>query len=293
MRHPIRPASLALAALLLSACASFRFESQAITLRPDPESDALIVEVLYRGVHASSDREDAAAKGAETIARLAAGRRHFIVFDWFFELDLDALEPPADVTELERRALAFITGITVERSGLFVDEHDRLGAYQRFRIANFSAGLELANDAHTRLVLDLAAQGEQHPDVDDRTWELWQQRANAGGRWFVLDGDTIEYRAPLTSRALARLLEAAVRECLEEPDGASLFVGLLDALTEIAVDGELAVFRFEPGPDGRIHLDLERPKWIYSPELRVALEQGREAIDRLESADVRARLRRD
>ena len=127
------------------------------------------------------------------------------MFDWFFELDLDSIEPPEDVTELERRALEFITGITVERSGLFVDEQDRLGAYQRFRVANLSAGLELANDAHTRLVLDIAAKGNQNPDVDDRTWKLWQQRAHAGGPWFVLDGDTFEYHAPLTSRAAQRV----------------------------------------------------------------------------------------
>ena len=293
MRHPIQPAFLALAGLLLTACASFRFESQEITLRPDPESDALIVEVIYRGVHANSDKESAIAKGAETIARLGAGRRHIIVFDWFFELDLDALEPPEDVTELEQRALELITGITVERSGLFVDEHDRLGAYQRFRIANLSAGLELANDAHTRLVLDFAAQGEQHPDIDDRTWELWQQRAHAGGPWFVLDGDTLEDHAPLTSRAAARLLEATVRECLKNPEDASLPVGLLDALTQIVVDGELTVFRFEPGPDGRIHVDIERPKWTYSPELRTELARDHGALDRLERSDVRARLRRD
>lgn len=291
MRHSIRTALVALATLTLAACASFRFESQAIDLRMDPESDALVVEILYRGVHAPPDKKDAVSKGAETVARLAAGRRHFIVYDWFFEVDLDAVEPSKEVTELERRALGLLAGITVERAGLFVDEEDRLGAYQRFRVANLGQGIALANAAHSALVQEIVAKGEQDPDIDDRTWDLWRERANAGGPWFVLDGDALEYRAPLTPRSVARLLEATLRECLKKPEDAGLIVTLLDAMTKLTVDGELAVFRFEPGADGRIHLEVERPSWTYSPELRAELERGHGPIERLENAAARARLR--
>jgi hypothetical protein len=257
-----------LATLLCASCTSFEFQRQQILLRYQPESDVLDMLLVYEDVGAN--KADQADEDAETLARIAGGRRHFVLMDWPFDFDLEKiLEDDLDPEDtLAERFRAFSGGIQVLGAAFARGAEDELCLVQRARIGNISSGLRLLDQLLNRWIL---AEEAQDPGAwteefagDQPMAELWLSRARGNGSWARFDAGSLAVSLPTTSRqaalSLAGLMEGADEDLIQ----------LSHALSTLQITGEEARLTFVPAADGWIHFSFtfeEREPWPVEEEL--------------------------
>lgn len=268
-----------LAAALLASCRAFEFESQQVLLRYSAESDALDVLLVYRGVGANT--HDHVENHAEQIARVVQGRRHFIVLDWMFDIDLEGvLEKELDPEDgLAQRFRLFSAGIEVLGTSLVQDPQHRLCLLQRVRIDAASTGLRMTDEFVNRWVLE---EEQRTPGRwaktfadDPRVAELWLVHARANAPWARFDDVDLVVSFPTTPKQAASTLG----DVLENPED---WKPIVAALSSLRIDGEEALFRFSPGSDGWIRFDFafpDRDSWPVEQELAKSLVLAKPGLD--------------
>ena len=247
-----------LTSFLISGCV-IRVAEQEVLFRHDAAADALDLLLIYRGVAATDDKESTLEDAMKIAYDVLDGRRIFYVGALFMAEDLDEIlekieRPGADETDAmepgERAALtSVIDSVSVEDVDVFLDEHQRLSAYQLYRIENVSGLLDWINSSISRAVNDSAEGGrlaEDLPLLDPSTRELWASRAQSGQPWIVIDDDLIVIDLPMTiesfQRVQAELIDAVTQS--EEVSGAALVGQYLAHLRDLEVADDRIVLRF-------------------------------------------------
>lgn len=274
-----------LAAVALAGC-DLEFPEQDIVLRRDEAADTLDLLLVYRGVSADDDSEQAIEKGVAAAEKILAGRRQFMFLDWPFHFDLDDAEIAADASPDALRAVA---GVSVERVGAFLDAKGRLSGFQQLRLREASAWIELVNGTVSRAVLEAEAAGtlgDDAPWLDARSRDLLVERARSGKPWVTLERNGIEIDVPVTAAAAS----GALRALSKENDVFS--EALVSLCRYLKVDAERTIARFgAPEPGGIVRFSLRRDDVTYSPALRDALaERGSIEPGRLPSESDVSRL---
>lgn len=244
------PVRLLLLACLATACAPIHFTSQDVVLKHDQAHDVLDVLILYneieRGEGGSGD--GAESKTDEFTADVIKGKRHFMLFDWPLDFDLEKIkaDPPMETgawAEWERECLARLDDVSVERSGFFRSERGRLSLFQVLRIQHVGRLVAVLDRALGLRTEECVAAGnlEQFlPHFDERTRELWAEWAKKKSRWLTLESGVLRIDLPMSSPSAARLLAEWTKECSEDKTGAALLACFLSPLTGISVTEERA-----------------------------------------------------
>jgi hypothetical protein len=262
----LRRASAVLLVPLLSAC-EIRVAEEEIQVRIDPKSDSLDLLLVYHGVSPNG-------KG-----RMA---------------------DPA----FRKRALEVIGGWELREHGSFLDEKNRLSAYQVFRVEKLSRLVDLANEAIDRGILDALDEGKAVPEgdeVDARTRELWKARAESGGPWIRLDGAEVVIDVPGSQEAFDRIRKEGLDEIrevflepgngLEDRDPVLALAQLLLHVRRFEVGGDRIVLHLWPMPDGLFRFLTRCDREPYDPALLEAVrKEGIGPDPKLTLEEVRGKL---
>jgi hypothetical protein len=279
--HLITPTALRVlggALLSLAACAPVEFTAQEIHLRHDVEADALEFTLLYEGLavgRGGSNSRDSVSplqESTDWVRRLAAGERVFILFDWPLVFDLeDPTVMQALDSEPDQKLLALVASIESLGAAPFIDDQGRLCAEQRLRWNDLQRGLQTVNE---RLNLWLLEE-----DVEPENWKdhlasrrLLLEHLRARRPFLTIADGALEVRVPLGPDDFAAFLRSLV-EAEANADSRAVALGIFSA-TEISLDDKGLLLRYEPGPDGGIHLRFERPGTKYDDRLAAALRSA-------------------
>lgn len=276
------PARLLSLACLASACAPIHFTSQDVVLKHDQAHDVLDVLILYNEIERGegSSGDGAESKTDEFTADLIRGKRHFMLFDWPFDIDLDRIkaDPPMETgawAEWERECLARFDDVSVERSGFFRSEHGRLSLFQELRIKNVSRLVAVLDRALGLRTEECVAAGNLEqllPCSDARTRELWADWAKKKSRWLTLESGVLRIDLPMSSQSAARLLAETTKECSHDKLGAALLACLLSPPTGISVtDERIRVSWGTAGVPISFRYEVEGE---YRPDLSKTLEES-------------------
>ena len=214
------PRLLGLTVLLLCSGCDLEFPEQEVHIRYDAEADTLDMLILYVGVRAENDSEDAVGKGRDRMNRVLAGRREFMFMDWPFYFDLDE----EDMEEaLPPEAWAAAERVQLVRVEAFLDESQRLCVIQHFRMTGVTAVLADAN----RLLHEAALRALEAGEVGTAAWFLFDAAEEAEWRaftedatpWVSLEGGHLVLRVPATQGGAARALEEYSRVIAEDGEG--------------------------------------------------------------------------
>lgn len=275
---------------LLAAC-DIEFQAQTIRLHHEAATDSLEIGLLYEGlVLGDANKRTQAGDAAE---RILAGRREFMFGRWplYFDLEdqekslrkeLDGLleeEPSGPVrarARLLQRWLAALGRIEVEQVGIFRDEQDRLGGYQKIRIRDLQAFVELTNDSISDWVQREVADPQATPELDARTRPLLLAHAIARRPWLWFEGDQLNFEVPLSREAFSRM----IRECgqgLASIDAndvpfVRLFGHLLASARQLRFDHEVLGGSLRSSDSACIEFELLFESLPYADTLRAELE---------------------
>jgi hypothetical protein len=304
------------ALLLCSACKSVQFTEQSIFVRHDADRDLAEVLIVYQGLHPSrstgiifgeSDAPEQdppdpenqpftaaqVRKGHETVSRIAAGKRIFVLGIWFSDVDLDSPRH-APVTAKGRGRTeedVFQDGISVRGSGIFLNQEDQLCAFQVLRIPRVKLGLRLLNQELNEAILNMADSGnfeENFTLFDERTRELWIQEAQQGVPWITPHAGGVRVSFPATPRTAARLLAGALTGISEAEDVqvAQTWAALASCVAGMEITDEHVTFDFRPGKGGEPTLKLVSSRMEYSDEILQMFQERGRSVRRLTDDEV-------
>lgn len=210
---------LGLAVLLLCSGCDLEFPEQEVRIRYDAEADTLDMLIVYVGVRAENDSEDAVGKGRDRMNRVLGGRREFMFMDWPLYFDLD---DPDKEEALPPEARAAAERVQLVRVEAFLDEHQRLCVLQHFRMTEVSTALADAN----RLLHEAAKRaldagkfgGGVVPWFDAAEEEVWLTFVKREASWVSLQGGHLVLRLPVTQQGAARAIEEYSRGIAETGD---------------------------------------------------------------------------
>jgi hypothetical protein len=280
------PARLLLLACLASACAPIRFTSQDVVLKHDPDHDVLDVLVLYNEIERS---DGDAAKTDQFAIDVVEGKRHFMLFDWPLDIDLDRLEadPPQETgrwAEWEKDCLALLKGVSVERSGFFRSEGGKLSLFQQLRIKDIGRLVAVFDRALSLHIEESIASGQLEqalPHFDARTRDMWAEWSKKKPRWLTLESGVVGIDLPMSSRSAAQLLAEWTKGCTQDNTGVSALACLLSPITEISIAGDRARVRWgTAGAPLSFHFEVEGE---YRPDLSSSLADSGKVPKKLPS----------
>lgn len=211
MRRMLGTIGLA-ASLLVGGCArEIEFERQTITIRHDPESDAVDVRLVYRGLFTrlppslTDDDAKRLEAAASTIERLAKGSREFCVADggsWVpldEPTDRDASQIDGATTDDPQRALRreITSFVRLVDHAAFVDDELRLCFVQRFEIRPWSRFEQRTNEWIGRLAIahdeEARSSTNPHPEgCDPKGHSIRLAKAHAKTPWFAIRDNRLE-----------------------------------------------------------------------------------------------------
>ncbi len=318
LRGPWIALLLVILVLMCSACAKVRFTEQRIFVRHDAENDVAEVLLVYQGLYPSrsenvfigapyvqgpgeetTEREDRpytevqVRDAVEAVAWIEGGRRFFILGAWAFEVDLDEPDETCGDPDEERdEAEEFADDISVTHSGLYLDEQDRLCAYQVLRIPRASLGLRLLNEVLHESIRESGEDAELDVGLsyDARTGELWREDAVRGVPWVMMHEGGVRVRIPMTPYTAARTLESILadhrgekREGPDEPP-----VTWASCLSGIEIADEHLTLDFRSGAGGEPTWVTRYPEAVYSDAITRRLQSQGWQPRRLSEAEVLA-----
>lgn len=308
---------LALALLALGCrTATVAYHEQEVAVRYDAARDELHLAFVYHWVQADPEHPAVglSEEDVERVEALGAGRRYFVFCGWPHEYDLEhgrvqgvALDPEdpfwvggegslqVDLPDGIRLALVsplealgeFAAGVVVEDAGFFLLGDDRLGVWQRARVAEASRLPRLHADF---LNAALLAAVEFHGVDPSSEVDPVVRHAQRGELWFDLKEAALEVIRPVDSMALAGLLAGFAKDASEpEPGWSAYWIPVLEALSEVEVGGERLVLRWRPDEDGWYRFRFRREDWTYETETLERLRARGWTIDHLSVERARRR----
>jgi hypothetical protein len=251
--------------LLASACRSFDFERQEVYLRYRPDADVLDVVLAYQGVGATQDEEAVVAGTTATLQDIARGQRHFIVWDWPFDFDLDSIveelqrkprDPGDEYAGFQSALLEYQTHVEMTAARFLRDADGRLCLLQRLRCERGARLLQVLDLGLNAWVLEESGEDEPEITADVRTDALFLARARRGGSWARFDGLELEVSIPMTPEQAALQLERLVARTAASAPSEEALERLFEPLLALSVTGEELRLRFAPAADGWIRFTL-------------------------------------
>lgn len=309
-----QPAALAarflipLCLLGLSSC-DIEFPEQELHLSHNAGADTLEMLIVYHGLTAPSDGDEAVESGVEVVKRLMNGEREFMLIDWplYFEIDkwerkarksLENKDKDLHFHEQSQRYLQVAERITLVSHALFLDEEGRLSGYQLFHVRQFSEVVALLNQTISAEVLKERGDSgfEADDDMDERTVQLVMERAESGKPWFRVDGDGITVDLPFSLEMTRKGRERLVHELLQSDDDDDEFADmgavLAGSVTSLSFEKERMVGVIAPDSPGRYDWTIRNPAASYSEKLLEALQhEGVPVREDLKTDQVRALLK--
>lgn len=240
---------------------AMRWERQDVHLRYDARTDVAELLIVYDDVFAGPKGVVQALRVVEAVG---AKKRYFAIGDWPAEFDLDECVAGAGANPLESLAkrspppgspealaIEFFRGVEVIEASLHLEGPGFLSLVQHIRLPHFSLAVRTANLALSREIAESTATAAEFTETE---WNAWREHARSGKPWIAVGGEGLEFRAPHGSRWLARLL-GVVASGEDQP----VVAGVASALSELALQDGLAVFRWKPDESGIITLHFSAP----------------------------------
>jgi hypothetical protein len=296
---------------LLAACRPFEVQRQQVFLRYLPDEDVLDAVLVYEGVGATE--ENRVESTTEALAAIARGRRHFMIFDWLFDFDLEATldelrqEPPHpedEYAEAKRGFLAYERDISVVEARCLLDRENeldgvreeadgdgdggRLCLLQRIRFAHASRALRMLDLLLNASVLEEMSRKDAEMTGDPSADALFIARARRGGSWVRFDGAALEVSVPMTSELAAVQLKELIESAASSPENGRALGRFLDAVSAFQVTADELRLRFDPAEDGWIRFLFVDERRGYRPT--VAERLGREGL--ASAGDLEAEIQR-
>ncbi len=202
-RRAVAIGLLAITALILSSCVELI--GQRFIVHYDSDADVLEVLIFYDGVHRNRDHHDQQRTEEQIHEFIRDG--NVMLLDWWGHVEVgelaDAAEE-ADRSEAERRVLQHLAEhLEVEALGHARSGPGQISGVQRLTIAEFST---LVDRLDALVAEQLERYVEQPPHSARRTARLLKEALEADHRWLELDGQGLEFNAPIDRRewAIAR-----------------------------------------------------------------------------------------
>lgn len=292
---------------LLAACRSFEVQRQQVFLRYQPEEDVLDAVLVYEGVGAT--KEEHVESTMATVAAIARGRRHIMIFDWMFDFDLEAMlerlrsetiDPEDEHGRSKQAFREYEPNISVIEARFLLEEgragedgESEVGGclclLQRLRFEHASRLLHLLDLFVNEALLEEMGEGDGHEiSGDPGTDALLFARAKRGGSWSRFDGAVLEVSVPMTPELAALQLEELVAGAASSPENGKVLAQFLAALSALQVTGDELSLRFAPAEDGWIRFKLADERREYHPG--VAERLGRDGL--AAAGDLEAEIQR-
>jgi len=221
-----RTSNILFALLLALAGCSVHLESQEIWCRR-PDDSSLEFLLIYKGVYAPPgssifllpDSEGNRPTNLEHAVSVAddfqQGRRIGMIGNPFLQFDLDAEVGRKDHPE---KLLIALDNIVLATHGAFLDEQQRLCAYQLYRIDRVDRLVEAIDDAYRRVCLRDLERGEEHLSKlglsDAGTIASWKRFVESGRRWLSYESGRLEICVPISAERPNELLRSGLAELL-------------------------------------------------------------------------------
>ncbi|MBI5435072.1 MAG: hypothetical protein HZA52_19715 [Planctomycetes bacterium] len=273
-----------------------RWKQQDVYVKYDAASDTADMLIVYDRVFAGSEGRDGLARATHAVEAIAAKSRYFVIADWPFEFELDGdvrgasskllealAEPTPEPGSPEALGLQFLAGIEIRHASLHLAHDRRLTIVQHVRLPQFSIAVKAANAALSRTY---AAQQAPDGDFTPEEWSAWREYARSGKPWITVAETGFEFRAPYGSHWLAALMKFIAEREHDE----AFTPGIAGALTELAVEGGEAIFRWRTDDTGAVHLRFPMPhgkKELDEDSLALAIAASNLELEREERAHVR------
>ena len=220
-RAPLRPrAQSLLLSLSLAAAGCLDWDEQEATVAYDAEHDRLCAQLVDRGLHSTSsqdwpfltgdEKEDVESTRKE-LDQLLEGRPMFALLTPVLSIDVREMAESDDpiIAALAER-------IEVDQGDFFTDQEGRLCGWQRIRLRDVSAALQIMSTLFAHRV----ANEEQASDLrkaigcdDPESARRWTAFVASGRRWFERrDDGTLIWTLPISepaAHAPAQRIEAA------------------------------------------------------------------------------------
>lgn len=285
---------------LSAACAPIRFTSQDVLIRHDAKNDVLDFLLLYDEIQTAPQSTGGDARSLDTakkfVSHVVLGKREFMIFDWPLHWDLDPIPP--DMSEegpwadLRHEVIDLVGGISLERSGLFRGEHERLSLFQHFKIKSAGRLIALANRSLYLWIEDCVREQrfeQETPFFDAQTRVMWIELAKKTEPWLTLQDGAIRAVLPMTSASRARLLASMLSSSGEDKTTARILACLASSLTDITMASDHVSMAWTP-KEGLLTLRYSADG-EYNPALSSALAASRDVPKDLPTrSDVIARF---
>ena len=282
-----------LALLVLPGC-DVEFPEEEVRLRYDAASDTLDVLFIYSGVHTPEATEEALKDGVAVADRILAGRREFMLLDWPYLWDLDEMAEDEETLLPYRRLIDRVSLLEV---GAFLDNGERLSAWQHFRMKEVTPSLKQANQALALFIQLGALTGdlqENLPWVDDEELELWTEDARMGVQWIRFEDGGLVVDVPMSELASVRALSMLTQQAMKEAAGEEELVTvamLFENVHSMRIADGRAVFRLGQREGEQTVFQLRRGDAPYDDALLTALQaRGLDLSAAPSLAEVRSRL---
>ncbi|MFT4647632.1 MAG: hypothetical protein ACI9X4_000845 [Glaciecola sp.] len=277
----------------LSACGPVDFKGQDLALRHDVENNVLELNLTYHGVMASKSPEGSWGQGrtkelelaVQTIRRMAAGDRYFMLLSSIFEIDLEKSVAELSATLISpepgqaQHYLDIVERFSIEPAQIYLDDKERIAVRQKIQIKGaLESTLELNNAIQEGLLLWVSegAKLQEETDglIDTPTANAWIAEAKSGEPWIFWKDQTLVISVPMSPKTTANLIKAQVRAVAEETESKAKknIANLIGTLSEVQVQDGRLILRIAPDELGFLNLRFVEDDRKYLPGLADSLK---------------------
>lgn len=206
---------IAIAAVcLLQGCVEF--ERQSLVYRHDTDRDELRILMIYEGIYAENARD------VGELRSLLLRPRTFLFSNWIMEYDRDAWlraldelrqdkspnHPASTAAQIRLRKLG-LDNIRVENGKFYLNDRNKLAAWQQVTITNVTALLSAANEAINAALLAGELQTGDLPLASADSAQFILDAAAANHNWLQLTDGQWRVRLPLAPEDYTAFLAEA------------------------------------------------------------------------------------
>ena len=204
-----RGITVCLMLLLFSSC--IEFETQVLSYKYNKDKDQLLIVQEYIGIHAEGDKDVIGGKEIEQLKSVIDSERTFFFNNWLAEFSrdkmqeslakmpdrIDKAENEADKLELlkSKDFLAILLkSIKVENGDFYLNEEEKLCAYQYITLNNVSKFLKASNALISQNIINKSVK-ENRPKF--KTFDLLAAAAKKDHQWISFKGNQLVVRCPV------------------------------------------------------------------------------------------------
>ena len=226
----MKSSCLAACMALLLATACLDFEKQTMTACYYPKTDTMVILQNYEGIFGDDLGDEPSEREFDELNSVLNGRVTFFFDNFGAVYDADQLaESIVEMKSELAKGNSELDGAIVERQiGLiklllanvkigagpfYLKKNDRLCGMQRVTIRNVKTIIEAVNVSLRDLILSEPNDG----DLDEASWALLRKVAARGENLFLIKGNQMQIRLPMTARGYRQVFFAK-----DDPVGAEL-----------------------------------------------------------------------